>query len=372
MSFRLRVTLLAAAAVALAVAASAAVVYVVVRHQLLGEVDSSLVSRAHGFIEHPPPGLRARLRPARAAGQPRRAPDVPPGDRLHRPGQRRSSCPASTTRSSSPHGRAAVLHRGHGDRIGDDSAHVRVYAAQVGDGVRASRSRRSAGRGRPHAPPARAVHADHRARRRRHRRRARPASSRPRRSARCGQPHRGGGGGDRDPRPHPPDRRRAATTSSAGSRRRSTRCSVALDASVKAQRQPGRRRLARAAHAALEPAHEHRGARRRQGAPRGRAAEAARRRDRAGRGADALVGDLVELDRDAAGRGRGRPPRRARRARGRAREGCARPKVLFRDAARASRSCAARRPSSSAPSPTCSTTPRSGAAPSTWTCRAPR
>ena len=41
MSFRLRVTLLAAAAVAIAVAAaSAAVVYVVVRHQLLGEVDS--------------------------------------------------------------------------------------------------------------------------------------------------------------------------------------------------------------------------------------------------------------------------------------------------------------------------------------------
>jgi two-component system sensor histidine kinase MprB len=56
-SFRLRVTLLAAAAVAAAVAASAAVVYVVVRHQLLGEVDSSLVSRARGFAEHPPPGF---------------------------------------------------------------------------------------------------------------------------------------------------------------------------------------------------------------------------------------------------------------------------------------------------------------------------
>jgi two-component system, OmpR family, sensor histidine kinase MprB len=57
MSFRLRVTLLAAAAVAAAVAASAAVVYVVVRHQLLGEVDTSLVSRAHDFVEHPPPGF---------------------------------------------------------------------------------------------------------------------------------------------------------------------------------------------------------------------------------------------------------------------------------------------------------------------------
>ena len=47
MSFRLRVTLLAGAAVAIAVVvASAALVYVVVRHQLLGEVDSSLVNRA--------------------------------------------------------------------------------------------------------------------------------------------------------------------------------------------------------------------------------------------------------------------------------------------------------------------------------------
>src|SRR5206468_4338321 len=46
MSFRLRVTLLATAAVAIAVVAASAVVYVVVRHQLLGEVDSSLSSRA--------------------------------------------------------------------------------------------------------------------------------------------------------------------------------------------------------------------------------------------------------------------------------------------------------------------------------------
>ena len=57
MSFRLRVTLLAAAAVAAAVAGSAAGVYVVVRHQLLGEIDSSLVDRARGFVEHPPPGF---------------------------------------------------------------------------------------------------------------------------------------------------------------------------------------------------------------------------------------------------------------------------------------------------------------------------
>ena len=70
MSFRLRVTLLAAAAVAIAVAGSAAVVYVVVRHQLLGEVDSSLVSRAREFVEHPGPGFApgyVRLGPRRAS-----------------------------------------------------------------------------------------------------------------------------------------------------------------------------------------------------------------------------------------------------------------------------------------------------------------
>jgi two-component system, OmpR family, sensor histidine kinase MprB len=58
MSFRLRVTLLATAAVAVAVVVASGVVYVVVRHQLLGEVDNSLVSRARDFAEHPgPPGI---------------------------------------------------------------------------------------------------------------------------------------------------------------------------------------------------------------------------------------------------------------------------------------------------------------------------
>ncbi|HEY3021773.1 MAG TPA: hypothetical protein VGJ32_16360, partial [Solirubrobacteraceae bacterium] len=56
MSFRLRVTLLATAAVAIAVVAASGVVYVVVRHQLLGEVDSSLVNRAREFVQHPGPG----------------------------------------------------------------------------------------------------------------------------------------------------------------------------------------------------------------------------------------------------------------------------------------------------------------------------
>ncbi len=56
MSFRLRVTLLSGAAVAIAVVAASGIVYVVVRHQLLGEIDSSLVSRARDFVHHPGPG----------------------------------------------------------------------------------------------------------------------------------------------------------------------------------------------------------------------------------------------------------------------------------------------------------------------------
>jgi two-component system sensor histidine kinase MprB len=55
LSFRLRVTLLAGAAVAIAVVVASGLVYVVVRHQLLGEVDSSLVNRARDFSEHPGP-----------------------------------------------------------------------------------------------------------------------------------------------------------------------------------------------------------------------------------------------------------------------------------------------------------------------------
>ena len=225
MSFRLRVTLLAAAAVAAAVAASAAVVYVVVRHQLLGEVDSSLVSRAHGFIEHPPPGFEVGYRAARAAGQPRRPPDLPPGDRLHRPGSGARAARSRPCEAAGLSGREAVLHGRH-----------RVDRHPDGDGERPRARLRGAGRGRvrdpgcalpgggrPHAPPARAVHADHRARRRRFRRRPRPGR-RDRGAPPGAAPHLRGGGGDRDPRPHPPHRRLERTTSSAGSRPRSTRC----------------------------------------------------------------------------------------------------------------------------------------------------
>jgi two-component system, OmpR family, sensor histidine kinase MprB len=55
MSFRARLTLVAAAAVALAVVAASAVAYVVVRDQLTGQVDDALRQRA-GFITHDPRG----------------------------------------------------------------------------------------------------------------------------------------------------------------------------------------------------------------------------------------------------------------------------------------------------------------------------
>jgi two-component system sensor histidine kinase MprB len=133
MSFRLRVTLLAAAAVAAAVAASAAVVYVVVRHQLLGEVDSSLVSRARGFAAHPPPGFElgyVQLGPQASLGGPPSYLQVidstGQGAALELPGLDHAKRLAAT-------GGKPFFTEGTAT-FGEDSAHVRVYAAQVGAG----------------------------------------------------------------------------------------------------------------------------------------------------------------------------------------------------------------------------------------------
>ena len=57
MSFRSRLTLVAALAVALAVVAASAVVYLVVRGQLLGQVDDALRGRARDLASLPGPGL---------------------------------------------------------------------------------------------------------------------------------------------------------------------------------------------------------------------------------------------------------------------------------------------------------------------------
>ncbi|MGE5274180.1 MAG: sensor histidine kinase [Verrucomicrobiota bacterium] len=130
MSFRLRVTLLAAAAVAAAVAGSAAGVYVVVRHQLLGEVDSSLAARAHDFVEHPGPGSElgyVQLGPRAPLGGPPTYLQVIDstgrGAQVELPGLERAKKLAAT-------GGKPFYTDG---TVAD--THVRVYATQVGDGV---------------------------------------------------------------------------------------------------------------------------------------------------------------------------------------------------------------------------------------------
>ena len=59
MSFRLRLTLVAAAAVALAVVLAAPVVYVVVRGELRGQVDDALQARADGLADVPLRAIRS-------------------------------------------------------------------------------------------------------------------------------------------------------------------------------------------------------------------------------------------------------------------------------------------------------------------------
>jgi two-component system sensor histidine kinase MprB len=129
MSFRLRVTLLAAAAVAAAVAGSAAAVYVVVRHQLLGEIDSSLAGRAHAFVEHPPPGFDlgyVQLGPRAGLGGPPTYLQVIDssgrGAAVELPGIDRAKKLAAS--GGKPF---------YADGTVEDT-HVRVYAAQVADG----------------------------------------------------------------------------------------------------------------------------------------------------------------------------------------------------------------------------------------------
>jgi two-component system, OmpR family, sensor histidine kinase MprB len=127
MSFRLRVTLLAAAAVAAAVAGSAAGVYVVVRHQLLGEIDSSLAGRAHDFVEHPPPGFElgyVQIGP-RLGGPPTYQQVIDSSGRgaaLDLPGMDRAKKLAAS-------GGKPFYSEG---TVAD--THVRVYTAQVADG----------------------------------------------------------------------------------------------------------------------------------------------------------------------------------------------------------------------------------------------
>ena len=130
MSFRLRVALLAGGAVAIAVVAASGIVYVVVRHQLLGEIDSSLVNRARDFVHHPGPGpdfgivlpgpqanlggSPAYLQVISASGE---------GARVRLPGLDQAEKIAAQ-------GGRPFFSEGHVDDL-----HVRVYNAQIADGA---------------------------------------------------------------------------------------------------------------------------------------------------------------------------------------------------------------------------------------------
>jgi two-component system sensor histidine kinase MprB len=130
MSFRLRVALLAGAAVAIAVVAASGVVYVVVRHQLLGEVDSSLVNRARDFVQRPGPGREFGIVPlgprANLGGPPTLLQAIGAngeGAAVRLPGLDRAEQIAAE-------GGQPFFSEGHVDNV-----HVRVYSAQVGDGI---------------------------------------------------------------------------------------------------------------------------------------------------------------------------------------------------------------------------------------------
>jgi two-component system sensor histidine kinase MprB len=113
--------------VAAAVAGSAAGVYVVVRHQLLGEIDSSLAGRAHDFVEHPPPGFElgyVQIGP-RLGGPPTYQQVIDSSGRgaaLDLPGMDRAKKLAAS-------GGKPFYSEG---TVAD--THVRVYTAQVADG----------------------------------------------------------------------------------------------------------------------------------------------------------------------------------------------------------------------------------------------
>src|SRR5919204_4612634 len=136
MSFRLRVTLLATAAVAIAVVAASAVVYVVVRHQLLGEVDASLVDRAHDFVRNPGSGPGpdlgiVRVGPQQSFGTPNIFLQVisstGEGAVVPLPG-------LDHAKTLAREGGRGFFSEGHVESAGGGDVHVRVYALQLGEG----------------------------------------------------------------------------------------------------------------------------------------------------------------------------------------------------------------------------------------------
>ena len=306
-------------------------------------------------------------RHARAAPGIRRAEHVPPGDRSDRRRRATSSSPAWRTRRSSPRRAAGRSSRKAMCRT-STSACTRV---QLADGLALEAFRpldevdHTLHRHRP-------LPALHRAGRDRDRGRAgaarRPARRFGRWASLTSVAEEVTETRDLSRRIQAPLPRRARPAR-VGVRRDARGARLVAEGAAPARR----RRLPRAAHAARQPAHEHRGARRRQGA--------ARADERKQLLAD-VIGQVEELSdarrrprrarpRRAAG-ARGRAARRARRVRGAARAAATRPRCEFRDAALGVDRARPRRSPSSAPSRTCSTTPPNGVTRSTSAWPAPR
>ena len=299
--------------------------------------------------------------------------------------RRRSAVAASTRSSSHPTARSrgptgpradlgVAARSRRRSRPGSDGAffsdvqvagvHVRVYTAPLDDGRRSQVARPLDDVDATLAPLA-VLLAVVEPRRDRARRRARVPGLARRAAPRCS-----GCAG-------PPRRSRRPGTSAAGidadgqgrarraSRAASTRCSTALEALGRRPAPAGRRRFARAPHAARQPPHQRRGARATPTCsptpsgerPARRRRRAARRADRAGRRPDRprpRRGDELE-------RGGDGPPRRDRRRASLDRAGRGAP-GRPPSTPSSSRAPSWRRPrQSSARSRTCSTTPSSGA-----------
>ena len=235
------------------------------RHQLLGEVDSSLVNRARDFEQHPGrgPGPSSGSSRSGRAGSLGGAAHVPPGDRLDRRRRGTSSSPASThAEGARGRGRPAVLLRRATYRTSTSAC--TPSSSRTGS---RSRSRRPLDEVDHTLHRHRPVPALHRARRHRHSRARWACSSPARRSVRCGQLT---SVAEEVTETRDLSRRidgalpRRARPARVGVQRDARGARLVAEVAAAARR----RRVARAAHAARQPAHEHRGARRRQGAAR--------------------------------------------------------------------------------------------------------
>ena len=267
MSFRARLTLAVALAVAVAVAATSAITYVLVRNELRGQVDDALRERVSS--------VRLRVVTDPVTGEPQL--DLPPdrfggaagitqlvtadGDAIRSRDATVELPVSERARQTAAGDRSTVLRR----RARRRHASPRLHAPRRQPWARAP-DRAAARGGRRGARPDQSAPVPDR--RRRDRDRGRAGSHRREGRARTGPAaDQDGRGGVGDTRPLPPDRRvrQRRALAPRGDVQHDARRARGLGAGAAAARL---RRVARAADAADEPAHEHRGARARRGACR--------------------------------------------------------------------------------------------------------